>query len=477
MKQCKVLVDWTNWKKRYGLATILSIALTIPAAFEGLAAGETKAFPTAEGFGAFAKGGRGGAVYEVTNLDDSGEGSLRACVEAKDPRTCVFRVGGTINLASSLVIRDPFITIAGQTAPGDGITLRNLPNNQETPLVVLDTHDVIIRFLRSRPGPSAQPSSNLDALEVLRGSERVIIDHVSLSWSVDELFSTYPERGRNPSDVTLQWSLLAEGLSHSNHATSKSHSKGILLVSGKGGEGAHRFSLHHNLLAHSRDRMPELAVRGFVEYVNNVMYNAASEFGEFWNDYGPMAINFIGNVTIPGPNTRTNIWATNVKINEPAHPVRLYLADNLTMSRPGDRKPRLVDPNDEETLVKQPDPRATLESSSATPDDTLRDVLAMAGAKLPTRDAVDERIIHEVKTRSGKIINHPDEVGGWPVIRNGEPEADGDHDGMPDQFELQMAFDPDNPEDRNGDHDGDGYTNLEHYLNSLTGEITLAPPE
>lgn len=462
--------NWIRLLKPFVFLLMTAVVAPSPS----LAVDGVKAFPNAQGFGAYAQGGRGGAVYEVTNLNDSGDGSLRTCIEAQEPRTCVFRVGGTINLASSLIIRDPYITIAGQTAPGDGISLRNLPDNSETPLVVLDTHDVVIRYIRSRPGPSIEPSSNLDALEVLRGSERVIIDHVSLSWSVDELFSTYPEKGRNPTDVTLQWSLLAEGLSHSNHEKGGHHSKGILLVSGKGDTGSHQFSLHHNLLAHSRDRMPELSVRGIVEFADNVLYNAASEFGEFWNDYGPMAINFTGNVTIPGPDTRRDIWSADVKINEPSHPVSLYMADNLLMPSRGGRKPGLLDPDDEGTLVQQPDARATLPSGSSAPADTLEVVLEHAGAKLPKRDAVDRRVVDNVRARTGKIIDHPDQVGGWPEMQSGEPKADLDHDGMPDEFELQMGFDPANPTDRNDDHNGDGYTNLEHYLNSLTGEIDLA---
>lgn len=160
------------------------------------------AFPTAEGYGKYAKGGRGGAVYEVTNLGDSGPGSLRAAVEASGPRTVVFRVSGTIELESPLRIENPYITIAGQTAPGDGICLRRNP-------LSIDADHVIIRYLRVRLGDES--GGDYDAVSS-RFTEHIILDHISASWSVDECMSVY-----HCDSITVQWCIVSESMSRSNH--------------------------------------------------------------------------------------------------------------------------------------------------------------------------------------------------------------------------------------------------------------------
>ncbi len=426
-----------------------------------------KAFPTAEGFGANARGGRGGDVHQVVNLDDSGPGSLRACVEAGGPRTCVFRVSGTIDLASSLVIKEPYITIAGQTAPGDGITLRNGSNNPFTPLVIDDTHDVIIRYIRSRPGPSDVPSSSLDALQIVKGSRDVIIDHVSLSWAVDEVFSIYPEKGREATDITLQWSILAEGLDYSTHIKARHHSKGILLVSGKEQPIDARFSLHHNLVAHNRDRMPDLNFAGLVDYVNNVMYNARSEFGEIRTSYGDVNLNFVGNYIKSGPNTSGKAPGLDLKPEDPANTFRVYLADNVgPRTRSAASPPEaLLKEDDRGFVVAERHPAAPVETTSAA--QAFEDVLRNAGAIRPRRDDVDARIVGEVEQGRGQVIDHPDEVGGWPVLNSAPPPVDQDQDGMADDWETANGLDPTDPDDRNNVAGSEGYTNLENYLNEL----------
>jgi pectate lyase len=224
-----------------------------------------KAFPTAEGFGADALGGRGGVVIEVTNLDDSGPGSLRDAVEREGPRTVVFRVGGTIAVERPIRVRDPYITIAGQTAPGDGVLIRNHRANTDAPITI-ETHDVVIRHLRLRPGPSGEPSCCVDALGLMEGARNVIIDHVSLSWGVDELLGA----SEDASDFTVQWSILSEALHRSNHAKDDRHSRGLLVSTQEGGN----VSIHHNLFAHNDGRNPEVALAyGIADIVNNVLYN------------------------------------------------------------------------------------------------------------------------------------------------------------------------------------------------------------
>ena len=210
-----------------------------------------KAFPTAEGFGAKALGGRGGVVIEVTNLDDSGPGSLRDAVEREGPRTIVFRVGGTIAVERPIRVRDPYITIAGQTAPGDGILIRNHRANTEAPITI-ETHDVVIRYLRLRPGPSGEPSCCVDALGLMQGARNVMIDHVSLSWGVDEVLGA----SEDASDFTVQWSILSEALRRGGHAKDERHSRGLLVSTQEGGN----VSIHHNLFAHNEGRNPEVAL-------------------------------------------------------------------------------------------------------------------------------------------------------------------------------------------------------------------------
>ena len=209
------------------------------------------AFPTAEGYGKYTVGGRGGAVYEVTNLNDSGEGSLRAAVEAEGPRTVIFRVSGTIDLKKPLRIRNPYITIAGQTAPGDGICIKRYP-------LSIDADEVIIRYIRVRLGD--ETGADTDAVSSRR-HKNIILDHVSASWSIDEAMSIYICE-----NVTIQWCMITESLFDSNHV------KG---VHGFGGIwGSNYSTYHHNLIAHHSSRNPRWASGGgYNDYRNNVIYN------------------------------------------------------------------------------------------------------------------------------------------------------------------------------------------------------------
>jgi pectate lyase len=435
-----------------------------------------KAFPTAEGFGADALGGRGGVVIEVTNLDDSGPGSLRDAVEQEGPRTVVFRVGGTIAVERPIRIRDPYVTIAGQTAPGDGILIRNHPANSDAPITI-ETHDVVIRHLRLRPGPSGEPSCCVDALGLMQGARDVIIDHVSLSWSVDELLGA----SEDASDFTVQWSILSEALHRSNHAKDDRHSRGLLISTQEGGN----VSIHHNLFAHNDGRNPEVALAyGIADIVNNVLYNPGVRMIEISEANAKPYANVVGNVMRNGKNTKRN----NSHINN--HIVRardvddgaregfvMYVVGNLDdLYRTDDAMPETVSVIEEDrrflATERQPAPfvATTLAERAYT------DVLERAGAILPRRDAVDERILATVHERTGKIINDPSDVGGWPRLASGTPPVDSDHDGMPDAWEKRLGLDPEDPNDRNGDVTGNGYTNLEDYLNELAGDIRLSRP-
>ena len=429
----------------------LSTAALLLASCGGPPAVAVEAFPGAHGFGAGARGGRGGTVHEIVNLNDAGPGSLRACIEASGPRTCVFRVGGTIELSSPVVARAPYLTIAGQTAPGDGIALRlaHAPTRPGSPLVAADVHDVVIRHIRLRPGPSSERAST-DALTI-HDSHDVIVDHVSMSWAPDENLGM----GGAVQNVTAQWSIMAEGL--------HPHSKGTLACGP--GWNCSNVTLHRNLYVSNRDRNPELngAAFGHFDVVNNVMYNPKSEYVEVWSTWGGTLANIVGNTFRKGPNT--NGWAHGLRYHDRearGFPL-VYMADNAS-------EVPLLAPGTAPHVVRRP--VATLSIAPEPAAAAYEEVLAQAGAW--PRDAVDARLVAEVRNRRGRIISRPAEVGGWPDLASGIAPTDADHDGMPDDWERTHGLDPDDPADRNGDRDRDGYTNLEEYLNELAAFLVTA---
>lgn len=411
------------------------------------------AFPGAEGFGADTVGGRGGRVIAVTNLDDSGPGSLRAAIAEEGPRIVVFRVGGTIELQSRIDIEHPYITIAGQTAPGGGITLKNHPSVIHSPLRIL-THDVVIRYIRSRPGPSEEESDVLDALTIADGYN-IVIDHSSFSWGSDEVFNIWYD----VHNVTIQWSIIAEGLHESTHPEG-GHSNGMLI----GSEGSGEISIHHNLFAHNRRRNPKVNMHGMADVVNNVVYNARYAM-MIQDTYASPAVNYVGNIVIHGVNS---FYDYDVRyFNEGNNPPAIYVRGNLGTKRPTDDLADywVVRLEDREYLVDEriEAPQVTTSSACAA----YHQVLADAGVTVPRRDAVDERLVDEVINRTGQLLNDPSEVGGWPELERGEAPIDSDKDGMPDAWEETQGLDPADPDDGVLDADQDGYTNVEEYLNSL----------
>ncbi|MBN1419514.1 MAG: pectate lyase [Planctomycetes bacterium] len=418
------------------------------------AAGAVPAFPGAEGFGARATGGRGGRVLEVTNLNDRGPGSLREAAGAAGPRIVVFRVSGTIALESTLRIKSD-ITIAGQTAPGDGICLKDYGAD------VSGASNVIVRFLRFRPGD--ERGAELDALGG-RGGRDIIIDHCSASWSTDECVSFYDNE-----DVTVQWCLIAESLYHSVHHKGEHGYGGIW-----GGTNA---SFHHNVLAHHSSRNPRVAgQQQGVDLRNNVIYNWG-----FNSLYGgeESTVNVVGSTYKPGPATRGNV--RNRILDGEGKGGRWYLEGNVVSGDPavtadnwsgGVHRPWAAQ---DVMRARAPFPAAAVKTQKA--QDAYDRVLAGAGAILPKRDPIDARIIEEVRTGTAHhggawgekkgIIDSQDTVGGWPDLASAKPPADGDHDGMPDDWERRHGLDPQDPTDGPADRDGDGYTNVEEYLNAL----------
>jgi len=415
------------------------------------------AFPSAEGYGKHTIGGRGGKVIAVTNLNESGEGSFRAAVEAKGPRTVIFRVSGTID--ADISIKNDYITIAGQTAPGDGITLKGR--------LSIGASNVIVRYIRVRAEAKGDAFGG-------RYNDNIIIDHVSASWSSDEVMTIY-----HGSKVTIQWCMITE-------ACSAGHKFGGIW-------GNNHSTYHHNLMAHNTDRNPRIASgAGYNDVRNNVIYNWKNEStygGEVHqrgNDkFTGCSTNLVANYYKPGPGTP----AKNLtRICSPwsrdgaADYGKWYLADNYLVGS----EEVIADnwkgvfpqytgkiPLDLEAIpgLKLDSPSEFMPINQQTAEEAYKSVLEHAGCSLPKRDTIDLRIIEEVRSGTAKhgdngFIDDPSLVGAWPELKNGIAPADTDHDGMPDDWETTKGLDPKDVTDGNKVA-ADGYTMLEHYLNSM----------
>lgn len=361
------------------------------------------AFDGAEGAGRFAAGGRGGRILRVTNLDDDGPGSLRHAVEQDFPRVIAFDVAGTIRLKKDLVIRNPRITISGLGAPAGGIALADHS-------LIVNADDVVIRYIRSRLG--SQSGEEGDAISIA-GGRRIILDHVSASWSVDETLSVSARYDRTPGiyDVTVQWSIISESLRRAGHSKGD-HGYGSLI---RGGRGS-RFSFHHNLWAHHVQRMPRpgnyTSVADdpegpLIEFRSNIFYNWGGTASGYNADTDSAATYaFIDNCYIAGPDTQgafifreenpnAKSWFSGNSLNGviPADPWSLVKGLHNPLAKAPDVAPVAFDPAPHGCAA----------------------VLAHSGASQP-RDAVDARVIADVAARSGRIIDTEEAVGGWPDL-------------------------------------------------------------
>lgn len=416
-----------------------------------------KAFPTAEGFGAYAKGGRGGRVLHITNLNDEGNGSLRWAIEQEGPRTVVFEVSGTITLEDDLPIDNPYITIAGQTAPGDGIAIRDGS-------LEIETHDVVIRYIRSRLGDRGDRG---DAISIGSGHD-IIVDHCSASWSTDEVLSVSTDEP-DLTDVTVQWCFITEALNPENHGFGS-------LIRGTGGA---RYSFHHNLYAHNHGRNPrpgnydsnphdEDPEGLLLDFRNNVLYNWGGAHAGYNADSESVTrLNYAGNFLIPGSNSENNgiAYETGSPFN------KAYFNDNYyDLEKPEDPWELVNFDNDwsqqQIEAYKQNQPFSTGPIETDVPREAFEGVLSLGGASLPNRDAVDTRVVNDVRNRTGTIIDSQNEVGGWPELKSSPAPTDTDRDGMPESWEKKQGLDSDDAADRNKIAE-DGYTMLEKYLNSI----------
>ncbi|HKY81564.1 MAG TPA: pectate lyase [Sphingobium sp.] len=417
-----------------------------------------EAFPGAEGYGRRARGGRSGAIIPVTTLADHGPGSLRACMEASGPRTCVFRVSGVIRFTTRRpIIRNPFLTIAGQTAPGGGILITHGGGPEGfTPIVVKDTHDIVIRHIRVRTELNGTERGSNGAF-LFDNSRNIIFDHVSGAWALDQIMSGFREND----NVTVSNSIFTQGIPR--------HDKCALLASHP--VKPQKISFIRNLCAHNGDRNPDVNFkpRSCVELLNNVFYNAQSQFTEIHEGEGGTPVSIVGNYYKKGPNSRADIAAVDRVLVDGTGQSRIFLAGNRL-----DHVPTLKTSTVDVALV--PRPVCPLSAHVIPAEQAYVEVLEQAGA-FP-RDSLDERTVAEVRGRTGAIIRDPAMLVGprpLPAIAEGKPYVDLDEDGMADSWERANGLDPMHDDAwQDGDHDH--WLNFDEFLDFAHKEALAGRP-
>lgn len=417
-----------------------------------------RAVPSAQGFGVETVHGRGGQILFIGETDPMGD--FLTYLNESGPRIIVPRWCGTLDFdpTQTFTITEPFLYFAGQRAPGQGITLKGCN-------LVVGTHDVVLRGLRSRIGslPGGIDGQRRDALRI--GSEtdgevyKVLVDHCSFSWSVDE---TVEVIGANTHDITISYCFISEPLSLAGHPKTE-HSKALSAHNTGGG----RVTFHHNVIAHSLDRNPQMLSPAEIECVNNVFYNCAKG-GRFGNN---AQVHFIGNRYVPGPNTPANTYGLILLQGDMTNP-RVYVRGNVGHNRPtnsGDEWLICRDSSVYRSLVP-----LFVENVVAEDVDAMWPGILDKVGCLP-HDAVDERVKGHILSGTGAVINSQDDVGGWPVIVSVPPLPDSDGDGMDDEWESARQLVDNDPSD---DRNGNGYTDPEDYVNEpLDGvQFEIPPP-
>ncbi|MFZ4769723.1 MAG: pectate lyase family protein [Ferruginibacter sp.] len=436
------------------------------------------AFPGAEGFGKYTTGGRGGKVYVVTNLDDKGTGSFREAAEAKENRIIVFALSGTIHLETKLSIKGN-VTIAGHSAPGDGICIAD--NS-----VGFGGDNIIVRYMRFRMGDKYQKGGMVDGNggdDAFGGTRRknIIIDHCSMSWSTDEVFSFYAG-----DSTTIQWNIITEPLNYSYHFETGDKDYEHHGFGGIWG-GAHT-SAHHNLFAHCNNRNPRFdgirnAKTELVDYCNNVIYNwggnniYAGEGGDY---------NLVNNYFKYGPETNER---TKYRIVNPGNKLpqisfgKFYVAGNYVDGSPEVTANNYLgvhmgndgtEQDKKQAVIDKPHASVTTKMESAKK--AFESVMSWVGASY-RRDTMDARIINDVKNRTGRFIDvqggypHGTDyaltLNAWPALKSIPASADTDKDGMPDEWEIVNGLNPKDQSDASQYKAAGLYTNIEVYINTI----------
>lgn len=399
-----------------------------------------QAFPGALGYGAGTIGGAGGRIIYVTNHNDSGPGSLRNCLLEEGERVCVFAVGGVFRFTTRPpLIENPFLTIAGQTAPGGSVVITHAGGSSaRTPIVIKNTHDVIVRHVRVRLDRLSANRESDDAITI-ENSRNVVIDHVSASWASDELINGFGDND----NITISNSIFAQGIPR--------HDKCALLASDP--DDSQRLSFIGNICAHNGDRNPDINFPpgSCVEVVNNVFYNAQSEFAEVWESYGGTPVAIVGNTFVKGPDSHRLSKGITLEAIGSRGQARIYLWDNQFLGEFDH-----INESVHSVQVEQPVCPLTL-----TPIDAMeayREVIDNAGAW--PRDAFDARIASDIEDRTGRIIDEPGRIVELP---RGEPYPDVDEDGMDDRWEARNGANPEIADTWN-DSNLDGISNFESFL-------------
>ncbi len=436
------------------------------------------AFPSAEGFGKYATGGRGGQVVAVTNLNDDGEGSFRNALLQfpNEPLTIVFNVSGIIDLKTKVQIKRSNLTIAGQSATGDGICFKGNSLILNGASQKGNHSNIIIRYIRSRPG--GFDKKGLYGFD-MENCNNVIIDHCSFSWANEECAALYDTK-----NTTVQWCIISDGLYQAGHMKGNRSYGGVW-----GGQYA---SYHHNLFANLNNR----AIRfngarahdtmAVIDYCNNVVYNWANKnacYGGEVNIAGGVSqVNIINNYYKPGPAAPDRLQFAHASFQKDLSKGtgEWFLKGNIMEGEKGMTKKNFRGLDLEEAGFPS-NAKAKKAFTITEPillqtaKEAYEKVLQYAGAIFPIRDAVDARVIMETKTKTatghgiyGKpgIIDNAEQVGGWPEYKIGVVKIDSDNDGMPDEWEDKNGLNKNDASDRNK-LDKDGYTMLEKYLNEI----------
>ena len=441
------------------------------------------------GYGKAATGGRGGRVIKVTNLADDGKsGTFRAACLAKGPRIVIFEVSGVITLLSPLTITEGNITIAGQTAPGNGITLVNGPDN-DRPSLKIKAENVIVQYLKIRTGDAMdqnpeESDNNVDAITVTNGGKRVIIDHLSLSWAIDETIQLWSAQ-----DVTVQKCIISESLTYSIHPKTteagQAHGCAILVGQEDKKEGIPKrpggnVSIYQNLMAHNSRRNPRLKCELPVEVTNNIIYNSG---GAPWGLHQPIVVaddpveiaggyDFVNNYLKPGPSTGSTVTSY---LGYPKQLIgdvpplknkdtRIYVDGNYL---PDNTAPVRSSLTSYVTTAPTSNTQIPVLKATDAYQEVLDDVgdcwrLNSDGSKTFRRDALDTRWVDDVKNGTGEWVNTPRDL---PPHTEGVANVDSDDDGMPDDYEGLYSFlNKKDSLDGNLDEDGDGITNVEEFL-------------
>lgn len=385
--------------------------------------------PGVVGFGVNTPAGRGGKVYRVTNLNPSGSGSLVACVSATGPRVCVFEISGTIRLDNILLIKNPYITIAGQTAPSPGITVRGARLD-------IKTHDVLIQHLRFRVGdyPGVAPSAR-DGIYINK-ARNAVLDHVSVSWAVDENLSMYGD----VQNVTVWRSIISEGLHQS--LKGEPHSMGMLIYG-----TPTNIDIRETLFAHNYDRNP--ALRDFKGLIaSSIIYNSKASTHIDSISSAPSSMTYVSNLKIGGASYASNTRLLNIRSGLGSG-TKIYYSDLVC---PMGKNSDCVRNDASSSYVVSTPPMKLTGYTPVAASNLENTLLPLVGARPKDRDSVDRRIIREVGTRTGQVIDSQSQVGGWPNL-------------AVNRRTLDLPASP------NGDSDGDGYTNLEEFLHRMAEEV------